>query len=351
MRLDSKLSRVVGLVAIAALGLAACGDDDEESAETTTPTTARAQGSASVTVDMTDYAFGVSGPLTAGGTLKVANRGKEFHLMHISKLKPGKTLADLQTALSQAGPPGGGGGPEETTTSTGRGATTTTARGGTTTTTPGGGAGGGESEGGGEREDPTAEIADDVGWPGNFMSPGESAEVSASNLTPGTYAFVCFIPSEGDGAPHFVKGMIGQMDVVEGTAPPAPTTDATYRVAPGRAVEGPTTLSAGRHVLRIEAASGSEQLEPSLARLNPGATYQQLDQSFATLFESEEGPPPGAATRTPGQVVFGGFDLQGVTTSYLTVDLRPGNYVLVAEDTDPEDRPRPPRETINIRVT
>ena len=352
MRLDSKRSRVVGLVAIAALGLAACGDDDDTE-ETTSETTAvtTPQGSSSVTVDMTDYAYAVSGPLTAGGTLKVANRGKEFHLMHISKLKPGKTLADLQTALSQAGPPGGGGGgPEETTTSTGRGATTTTARGGTTTTSAAGGAGGGEDQGGGQDENPLAEIADDVGWPGNFMSPGESAEVSASNLTPGTYSFVCFIPTEGDGAPHFTKGMVGQREVVEGTAPPTPAADATYRVAPGRAVEGPASLSAGRHVLKIEAASGSEQLEPSLARLNQGTTYQQLDRAFATLFEAEEGPPPGAATRTPGQVVFGGFDLQGVTTSYLTVDLKPGNYVLVAEDTDPEERPRPPREIINIMV-
>lgn len=350
MRLDSKRVRVVSLVAVAALGVAACGDDDEDSAETTTPTTARAQGSASVTVDMTEMAFAVSGPLTAGGTLKVANRGKEFHVMAMGKLRPGKTLADVQTALSQAGPPGGGGGgPEETTTSTGRGATTTTARGGTTTTAAGG-ARGGEGEGGGEEEDPLDEVAEEVGWPGNFMSPGESAEVSASNLTPGTYAFVCFVPTEGEGTPHFAKGMIGQMQVVEGTAPSAPSSDATYRVAPGRAVEGPATLSPGRHVLKIEAASGSEQLEPSLARLNPGTTYQQLDQAFTTLFESEEGPPPGAASRVPGQIVFGGFDLEGITTSYLTVDLKPGNYILIAEDTDPEERPSPPREMINIRV-
>lgn len=347
-RFNGRRVCVVALCAVVAMGLAACGDDDDTE-ETTSETTAvtTPQGSSSVTVDMIDYGYTVSGPLTAGGTLKVANRGKEFHLMALGRLKPGKTLSDLQTVLSQAGPPGGGGGgPEETTTSTGRGATTTIARGGTTTTTAAGGAGGGEGEG----EDPTAEIMDDVGWPANFMSPGESAEVSGSNLTAGTYAFVCFIPSEGDGAPHFAKGMVGQMEVVEGTAPPAPAADATYKVAPGRAVEGPASLSAGRHVLKIEAASGSEQLEPTLARLNQGATYQQLDQAFATLFEGEEGPPPGAATRTPGQVVFGGFDLQGVTTSYLTVDLKPGNYVLVAEDTDPEERPRPPREIINIRV-
>ncbi|HWC11395.1 MAG TPA: hypothetical protein VG455_09255 [Acidimicrobiales bacterium] len=348
--LDRKRARAVALVAIAAMGLAACGDDDDESADTTTPTTAQAQGSASVTVDMVDYAYSVSGPLTQGGSLKVANRGKEFHLLAIGKLKPGKTLADLQTVLSESGP-GGGGGPEETTTSTGATTPTTTGRGAATTTSSApGGAGGGEGEGGGEEEDPTAEVIEEVGWPGHFMSPGESAEVSAANLTPGTYAFVCFIPTEGEGTPHFAKGMISQMEVVAGTAPPAPTADATYTVAPGQAVEGPATLSAGRQVLKIETSGDAGQLEPSLARLNPGATFQQLDQAFVELFETET-PEPGSASKVPGQVIFGGRDLEGVTTTYLTVDLEAGNYVLVAEDTDEEDGPSPPREIINIRVT
>lgn len=347
MRSKSRWGRVMALVAIAALGMAACGDDDEET-ETTTPTTARAQGSASVTVDMTDYAYSVSGPLTAGGTLRVANRGVEFHMMGVAKFKPGKTLADLQTALREAGgPPGGEGGGAPTTTS--GGATTTTARGSSTSTTAGGGAGGGEGEGGGE-EDPTAEIVEELGYPGNFMSPGESVEITAPNLTPGTYAFVCFLPTEGEGTPHFVKGMINQLEVVEGTAPTLPTADATYRIAPGRAVEGPATLPAGRHTLKIEAASGSNQLEPSLGRLNPGTTRAQADAAFERLFETDEPPPKGAANMIPAQLVLGAFDLEGVSSFYVTLDLKAGNYVLDAEDTDVENPPSPPRETINIRV-
>ena len=351
-RLNGPRMRVVALCAIVAMGLAACGDDDDDT-ETSTETTAEAtpQGSSSVTVDMIDWGYKVSGPLTAGGTINFSNKGREFHMTAIGKFKPGKTLADLQTALSQAGPPGGGGPEGETTTSTGgTGATTTTGRAGATTTTSAAGVGGPEDEEGGEREDPTAEILEEVGWPGNFMSPGESAQVTASNLTAGTYGFLCFIPSEGGGPPHFAKGMVGQMEVVAGSAPSAPTADATYKVAPGKAVEGPTTLTAGRHVLKIEAAAGGEKLEPTLARLNPGTTYQMLDDAFVRLFESEEGPEPGAATKTPGQIVYGGFDLEGVTTTYLTVDLKAGNYVLVAEDTDEDDRPKPPKEVINIKV-
>jgi hypothetical protein len=337
----------MALVAVAALGMAACGDDDEEASETTTPTTeARAQGSASVTVDMLDFSFAVSGPLTAGGTMTLANKGKEFHVAAMGKLKPGKSLADLQAILSQ-GPPGGeGGGEETTTTSAGRGATTTTARGSSTSTSTAGGAGGGEEEG-----DPTDEILDLVGPPGGFMSPGESVDVTVPNLGAGTYAFICFIPSEGDGAPHFAKGMISQMEVVEGTAPPAPTADATYKVAPGRAVEGPATLPAGRHTLKIEAAAGSDQLEPAIARLNPGTTFTQLDNVLDNLFESDDPPAPGAANRVPGQIVHFTLDLGSTTTYYVTTDLRAGNYVLVANDTDAEDGPTPPRELLNIRVT
>lgn len=135
------------------------------------------------------------------------------------------------------------------------------------------------------------------------MSPGESAEVTGANLQPGTYALMCFIPTEGDGAPHFTKGMVGQLEVVAGQAPAPPTADATYRLAPGRPVEGPATLTAGRRTLRFEAAAGSQQLEPGLGRLNPGTTFEQLDQAFVDLFESEEPPPEGAARNTPGLLV------------------------------------------------
>jgi hypothetical protein len=346
MQLMGSRRRVLAIAAIVAMGLAACGDDDETAETTTPPTTARPQGAASVTVDMLDYAYTVSGPLTAGGTLKITNSGREFHMIGIGRFKPGKTLADLQTVLSQAGPPGGGGGGGgEPTTST---SAATPGRGGGATTSVAGG--GGEGEPGGEEEDPTAEIVEEVGFPGNFMSPGESAEVTVPNLTPGTYALVCFIPTEVEGPPHFAKGMISQLEVVEGSAPPPPAADATYRLAPGRAIEGPASLSAGRHTLRFEAASGSDQLEPSIGRLNPGATYPQAEEAFQRLFESEQPPPRNAAGTVPAQILFGGFDLEGVTSFYLTVDLRAGNYAIVAEDTDPETRPRPPREIINVRV-
>ncbi len=114
-------------------------------------------------------------------------------------------------------------------------------------------------------------------------------------------------------------------------------------------MEGPTTLTAGRHTLRFEAAPDSQQLEPGLARLNQGASFAQLDAALANLFEGQEPPAKGAVRTVPGQIVFGGFDLRDVTNFFLTVDLKPGNYVIVAEDTD-EETPGPPQEMITVTV-
>jgi hypothetical protein len=340
--------RVVALVlaALMAAALGACGDDDDEATATTTTTEAAPEGSPTVQVEYIDHGYRVSGPLVAGGTLELRNTGQEFHMMALGRFKPGKTLDDLREALSRSGPPGGGG-PEE---GDGQQGPTTTATG----SAPGEYAQAqeeGGQEGGGQEEDPTADVLDEVGLPGNFISPGQAAEVTVPDLGPGTYGLLCFIPTEGEGVPHFAKGMVGELVVTEGDAP-EPSADVTYRATPGRAVDGPATLSAGRHTIRFEASGpGSEELEPGIARLNPGTTISELDQYFSRLFESEDPPPKGAGGRAPGQILFSAFDFGPTKSFFLTVDLTPGNYAVIAEDTDKEDRPRPPREMINVRVT
>ncbi len=346
---------VVALSAAVALGLGACGNDDDgdSASNTTTPSTvAPVQGAPLVTIDMVDHAYQVSGPLTAGGTLRIANRGTEFHMIAFGRFKPGKTVGDLTRVLSEQSQPGGGGTATTTsstvagsTTSSTRGSTTSTTRGSTTTTLRGSTT----SSTLPAEPDPTAEILDEVGLPGNFMGPGESVELTIPSLQPGTYAMICFLPTEGEGTPHFAKGMVAQLEVVPGTPPAPPTADATYRVAPGRAIEGPTTLTAGRHTLKFEAAQGSRELEPSIARLNAGTTFARFESALEALFEGQTPPAKGAAGRVPGSVVFGGMDLLDVTEFYLTVDLKAGNHVIVADDTD-VDTPGTPREIINVRV-
>jgi len=144
--------------------------------------------------------------------------------------------------------------------------------------------------------------------------------------------------------------MVSQLEVVAGQARAPPTADATYKLAPGKAIEGPATLTAGKHTLKFEAATGSEQLEPAIARLNPGTSVDQFDAAITKRFESEEPPAKGSAKGLPGQIVFSALDLGDVTTFFVTADLKSGNYAIVAEDTDVET-PGPPKELISVRVS
>ena len=100
-------------------GLAACGDDsdDEATTATTTATTAAASGADAVDITMREYSYTVGGDLKPGGTIRLSNAGKEFHMMGLAKLKEGKTIADVTALLAQfaEGPP------EEPTTTAPRG--------------------------------------------------------------------------------------------------------------------------------------------------------------------------------------------------------------------------------------
>lgn len=328
------------MAGVLAAGLAACGDERDEASNTTTEAQAQPApvGSPVASIDMLENSFAVSGPLVAGGTLKLSNKGTELHMAVVNRFKVGKTMTDLQRVLTQLASESAG----PITTTTVRGSTTTistTVRGATTTTVAGG-----------RGQNPFADVLEDEsGIPGGVLSPGETAEVTVPTLQAGTYALICFLAGEGDGVRHFEKGMVGQLEVVAGAGPTVPTADATYKVAKGRAVEGPTTLTAGRHTIKFEAAAGSAPLEPSLIRLNPGATFAALDAAITKVFEGDTPPAKGAAAKLPGQVVYGGLDFGNVTTLYLTVELKAGTYVINAEDTDVDPKP-PAKELITIKV-
>jgi hypothetical protein len=320
------------LASVLALGLAACGGNDggndgENATGTTTTTEPPVKGSDSIKITYQDYGYVVSGPLTSGGTIELKNAGKEFHMIHAIKLEKGKTLEDLQAVLQQAA------GGEEAAASDGA-----------PTETTGGG-------GDGQQDDPFAALGEDVGLPSNVMGPGAKAAVTVPGLDPGTYAIVCFIPTEGEGVPHFVKGMVSQFQVAEGPTPATPTADVTYKVSKGNAVEGPATLTAGEHTIKFEAVGeGAGDLEPGIGRLKRGATFAGLDKALADVFEGEAPPPQGAADKVPGTVIFGGGNLNEVTSYYLRVTLAAGNWFIVAEDGDDEDDPAVPKELLSIKV-
>ncbi|HVX41781.1 MAG TPA: hypothetical protein VHB25_19630 [Gemmatimonadaceae bacterium] len=115
-----------------------------------------------VTVTLSDYKFDVQGALSAGThTVKVQNAGPQPHEVEVMRLAPGKTLKDLGAWMDKPnGPP------------------------------PGEGLGGIDA-----------------------IVPGVAPAYVSLDLTPGHYAFLCFIPDAKDGKPHLEHGMVKEFDV------------------------------------------------------------------------------------------------------------------------------------------
>lgn len=131
---------------------------------TVTPSTgaaAAAAPNADASVTLADYTFTDGAPLTTGHhVIRVTNKGPQSHEVVLIRLQPGKTGAQFaQWVNGMKGPP------------------------------PGALLGG---------------IA--------AMAPGDTAYFPA-DLTPGTYAFVCFVPDSKDGKPHVMHGMVQDFEV------------------------------------------------------------------------------------------------------------------------------------------
>ncbi len=114
-----------------------------------------------VTVQMTDYDWTLSAPLTAGKhMIRLENLAQQSHEMFIAKLDSGKTKEDfLKWGMTFAGPP-----PAK-------------AMGGTS----------------GQKKGDVAFVPVD--------------------LAPGNYLFVCFLPDAKDGKPHLAHGMIKEFTI------------------------------------------------------------------------------------------------------------------------------------------
>jgi uncharacterized cupredoxin-like copper-binding protein len=114
-----------------------------------------------VEIKLTDYAFGLSKPLTAGQhVIRVVNDGHQSHEVMVIRLAPGKTAAQVAAWVEKMdGPPPG---------------------------------------------EPMSGVAG--------LGVGQSASFPLT-LTPGEYGLICFIPDAKDGKPHYVHGMVHQFKV------------------------------------------------------------------------------------------------------------------------------------------
>lgn len=281
-----RLSRLLGASGALALGAVAgpfAGVDSPRGDELTiTPRVAAARV---VTVVARDYAFEAPDTLVAGRTeLQLVNRGKALHHAALVRLDAGRTPAELFAALKAGGPP--------------------------------------------------PLWAHDAGGP-NAPAPGRTS-AAVVDLEPGTYLFLCFIPSP-NGTPHVMKAMTRAFTIVpeprarpvsssrRGDGPAAPMVtrapDVTMTLTDyGFTLSRP--LTRGRHVVRVRNAAAQPHAV-FVARLAPGATA-------ADALAEDAGP---AAARADGGMV----GLATGVANDIPLDLAPGEYAFFCFLPDAKD--------------
>lgn len=255
-----------------------------------------------------DYSF--NGPATIEGglvTLQLKNTGKEPHHLQLLKFNTGVTMDQLTAAIATG--------------------------------------------------DETA-IFKLVSFPGGVgtVDPNGNAEIIA-NLSEGQYALACFVQSP-DGIPHLAKGMVKPLTVTAPTASAAPSVQAGQTVTmKDFAYDGPTSLSPGRTVIRID-NTGPQVHEMNVLKLAPGKQVQDV----VNFFKAMAGPPAGASAKPaasapakPAASAVGGasaaakpaggpppFSSAGGAnaesqnvTEWAVVNLDAGDYVLICNIPDP----------------
>jgi hypothetical protein len=285
------MSRHLTMLSLAAAaGLAACAPKDAApdstkvaqagKADSTAPAAPAASRGAfdpathTATIYARDYAFEAPDSIPAGMTnFHLVNDGPNLHHMQLVRLDSGKTAGDLEAAMRNPGPP------------------------------------------------PAWAVF--VGGP-NAPNPGASLDASME-LQEGNYVMLCLVDIPAH-VPHFAKGMARPFKVVaaSGTPAAAPSSDVTITLADYNfLIKG--ALTAGKHTIRVE-NSGPQVHEVEIVRLAPGKTVKDLGAWMQTM----EGPPPATAIGGIAATV-------PATTSYVNVDLTPGNYVLLCFVPDAKD--------------
>lgn len=231
-------------------------------------------GTHTATVYAKDFSFEAPDSISAGLTrFHLVNEGPNLHHVQFVRLDSGKTAADLEAAMKNPGPP--------------------------------------------------PAWATFIGGP-NAPDPNGTSDATV-DLAAGNYVMLCLVDIPAH-VPHFAKGMVKPFTVTAaaGTPAAAPTADITITLADYNfAVKG--ALTAGKHTIKIDNA-GPQPHEIEIIRLAPGKTMKDL----GAWMEKMEGPPPANA--------IGGISATiPSTTSFVNVDLTPGNYVMVCFIPDAKD--------------
>lgn len=169
-----------------------------------------------------------------------------------------------------------------------------------------------------------------MGGPG-LIAPGRTA-VTTVELEPGTYVMECYVKTP-DGEWHTNLGMLAEIAVTdETTGAVAPEADVELTLTnTGIQIEG--GVSPGKNTLAVHYAEHPEAglgNDVHLARLEEGDAME--DVVAWTDWTTAGG------LRAPSPVPFlgGAQEMPVGRTSFFTVDLEPGRYLLLSEATDPD---------------
>lgn len=236
-----------------------------------------------VTITASDFAFGMPDTIPAGlTTFRLLNHGREPHQAVIMGA-PGKTMTELEAAAV----------PKTAVPEWWRGLLTLQP------TFPGG--------------------------PGVVV--GADSSVITTNLAPGNYVIICFVPSP-DGKMHAQKGMFRRLVVTApatATAASEPKADITVTLS-DYAFAASAPLTAGTHTIRVE-NTGPQVHELTIERLAPGKTIADWQRWTA-----------GGMRGEPPTMPFGGFaGPDKGKVGWVTLTFTPGNYLLLCYVPDTKD--------------
>lgn len=158
-------------------------------------------------------------------------------------------------------------------------------------------------------------------------SPGQANEV-VQDLRFGNYVLLCFL-EDAEGIPHVANGMIAQFAVIAAPVEPAipPRAQGTVELGDFAFVNVPE-FAAGKTTLQVT-NSGSQPHEMIVLRLRGISADQLLEILSAPPPPPGEAPPPPPPGPPPFEFVGGIQAFMPGETTWITLDLSPGEYVVV----------------------
>jgi hypothetical protein len=267
------MSSRASLASLTLLAFAGCRSD-KPPAHTSAGTTTAPPPNV-ITFIARDYGFEGPAQIPAGvTTFRLDNQGKELHHLVIARLDEGRTYDSLLAVLRKPGPP--------------------------------------------------------PAWMHLVGGPNAGIPGGASNATidigQGHYAVLCFIPG-ADGVPHVAKGMIAPLEVTPAVGPAARTVPADVTITlTDYAFELSSPLTPGHHMIQVT-NRGQQEHELVIARFAPGKTVKDVEAWDKAGYK---GPPPI-------EPLGGMSPMMANETGELSVDLTPGDYVLICFVPDAKD--------------